>query len=100
MRWLRDLSDMELVGPMHEDPQIPNFGPPGRGAKLKPGMVFAIEPMIWKEDRDLLDEEILLDDGWTVVTPRGQKSAHVEDMVLVTENGPKCSQSHWSTQID
>ena len=52
-------------------------------------MVFAIEPMIWKEDEDLLDEEILLEDGWTVVTPRGQRSAHVEDMVLVTEGDPE-----------
>jgi len=74
---------------MHEEPQIPNFGPPGRGPKLKAGMVFAIEPMIWKEDQNLQDEEILLDDGWTVVTPRGQISAHVEDMVLVTEHGPE-----------
>lgn len=74
---------------MHEDPQIPNFGPPGQGAKLMPGMVMAIEPMIWKEtDRGRAEnEEVVLADGWTVVTPHGQVAAHVEDMILVTETG-------------
>lgn len=77
---------------MHEEPQIPNFGPPGKGAKLQAGMVVAIEPMIWKansaaELRE--DEEVVLDDGWTVVTPQNQISAHVEDMVLITESGPE-----------
>jgi methionyl aminopeptidase len=77
---------------MHEDPQIPNFGPPGKGAKLQAGMVVAIEPMIWKANNAAElqdDEEVVLGDGWTVVTPHGQLSAHVEDMVLVTENGPE-----------
>ena len=77
---------------MHEEPQIPNFGAAGRGAKLMVGMVLAIEPMIWKEVGDAsngLDEEIILDDGWTVVTPHGQIAAHVEDMILVTDSGPE-----------
>ncbi len=77
---------------MHEEPQIPNSGPPGQGAKLMPGMVLAIEPMIWRVSGQMasaLDEEVVLDDGWTVVTPQGQIAAHVEEMVLVTESGPE-----------
>jgi methionyl aminopeptidase len=69
---------------LHEDPQLPNFGPAGRGVKLKPGMVIAIEPMInagtW--------EVRVLDDGWTAVTLDGKLSAHFEHTVAVTEDGP------------
>ncbi|HEY3364590.1 MAG TPA: type I methionyl aminopeptidase [Symbiobacteriaceae bacterium] len=69
---------------MHEDPQIPNFGPPGVGPVLKAGMVLAIEPMInagtW-EVRSLSDK-------WTVVTLDGRNSAHFEHTVAITENGP------------
>ena len=76
---------------MHEEPQVPNFGTPGRGPRLRPGLVLAIEPMVWKalphERPD--DEERVLDDGWTVVTPYGQPAAHVEEMVLVTVDGPE-----------
>ncbi|MDO8669870.1 MAG: type I methionyl aminopeptidase [Dehalococcoidia bacterium] len=67
---------------MHEDPQIPNFGMPGRGIPLKPGMVLAIEPMVnvgdWRTR--------ILDDHWTVVTADGSLSAHFEHTVAVTEN--------------
>jgi len=70
---------------MHEDPQIPNYGPPGRGALLKPGMVLAIEPMVFKGDK----EEVVSGDGWTVVTPNGSAAAHFEAMVVVTERGPE-----------
>ena len=66
---------------MHEDPQIPNFGRPGDGAKLKPGMTLAIEPMINRGGSEVQ----LLNDGWTVVTADGQPSAHFEHTVLVTE---------------
>ncbi len=66
---------------MHEDPQIPNFGRPGDGAKLKPGMTLAIEPMI----NAGVSEVQMLADGWTVVTADGQPSAHFEHTVLVTE---------------
>ena len=70
---------------MHEDPQIPNHGSPGRGALLKPGMVLAIEPMV-KQDQE---EEVVSEDGWTVVTPNGGLAAHFEAMVAVTERGPE-----------
>jgi methionine aminopeptidase, type I len=70
---------------MHEDPQIPNYGPPGRGPRLKPGMTLAIEPMI-----NLGTYEVrTLDDGWTVVTADGKQSAHFEHTVVVSENGPE-----------
>jgi methionyl aminopeptidase len=70
---------------MHEDPQIPNFGRPGDGAKLKPGMTLAIEPMI----NAGTSEVQMLSDGWTVVTADGSPSAHVEHTVLVTEGEPE-----------
>jgi methionyl aminopeptidase len=66
---------------LHEEPQVPNFGPPGRGPRLKPGMVLAIEPMV---NIGGVDVEIL-DDGWTVVTTDGQLSAHFEHTVAITE---------------
>ncbi|MEJ5348408.1 MAG: type I methionyl aminopeptidase [Desulfosoma sp.] len=69
---------------LHESPQIPNFGPPGRGVKLKPGMVFAIEPMINQGAPDIR----ILEDRWTAVTADGKLSAHFEHTVAVTENGP------------
>lgn len=68
-----------------EEPQIPNFGPPGRGPRLRPGMVLCIEPMV-KEDEGEVE---VLDDGWTAVTPNGGLAAHFEEMVLITEEGPQ-----------
>jgi methionyl aminopeptidase len=70
---------------LHEPPQIPNFGEPGRGARLKAGMVFAIEPMVCVGSADVK----MLDDEWTAVTADGSLSAHFEHTVLVTENGPE-----------
>ncbi len=70
---------------LHEPPQIPNFGEPGRGARLKPGMVFAIEPMVCVGGADVR----MLDDEWTAVTADGSLSAHFEHTVLVTKNGPE-----------
>jgi methionyl aminopeptidase len=70
---------------MHEDPQIPNFGPPGRGPELAPGMVFAIEPMINAGGPDIRVE----DDQWSIRTADGSLSAHFEHTVAVTENGPR-----------
>ena len=68
---------------LHEDPQIPNFGPPGRGPVLQPGMTLAIEPMTsagsWMVK--------ILQDGWTAVTQDGSLSAHFEHTVALTENG-------------
>lgn len=70
---------------MHEDPQVPNFGKPGRGPRLKSGMVLAIEPMVnvgtW--------EVMSLQDNWTVVTKDGKHSAHIEDTVAITKDGPQ-----------
>lgn len=70
---------------MHEDPQVPNWGTPGRGVLLKPGMALALEPMI---NAGAADVRVLKDD-WTVVTKDGQWSAHFEHTVAVTDNGPE-----------
>ena len=68
---------------LHEEPQIPNFGPPGRGPILKAGMTLAIEPMI-----NLGGAEVdILSDGWTVVTRDRKPSAHMEHTVAITEDG-------------
>ncbi len=71
---------------LHEEPQIPNFGPPGRGARLEPGMVLAIEPMV-----NAGGAEVVLSsrDGWTARTRDGSLSAHFEVSVAITENGPR-----------
>lgn len=70
---------------MHEDPQIPNFGRPKDGPKLKPGMTLAIEPMINAGTHEVQ----VLSDGWTVVSADGAPSAHFEHTVLVTETEPE-----------
>lgn len=70
---------------LHEDPQIPNFGPPGRGARLREGMVLCPEPMVKTDDLPVRIEE----DGWTAVTASGGLSAHYEEMVAVLPEGPK-----------
>ncbi|HZD10259.1 MAG TPA: type I methionyl aminopeptidase [Candidatus Binatia bacterium] len=70
---------------MHEDPHIPNYGPANRGAKLRPGMTFAIEPMVLQGKKDV----ITLDDHWTVVAKDGKLTAHCEHTIAVTENGPE-----------
>jgi methionyl aminopeptidase len=70
---------------MHEDPQIPNYGPPGRGPELRPGMTFAIEPMINAGSPDVY----LHDDEWSISTIDGSLSAHFEHTVAVTEDAPK-----------
>ena len=69
---------------MHQDPEVPNYGKPGHGLRLRPGMTLAIEPMINLEG----DGVRTLDDGWTVVTRSGLPSAHFENTVAITENGP------------
>lgn len=70
---------------LHEEPEIPNFGPPNRGPLLKEGMVFAIEPMVnlGKSPTKILD------DGWTVKTEDGQPSAHFEHTIAIRKNGPE-----------
>jgi methionyl aminopeptidase len=69
---------------LHEDPQVPNYGVPGHGPKLRDGMVLAIEPMV----NIGLPGTRLLDDKWTAVTEDGSYSAHFEHCVAVTKNGP------------
>jgi methionyl aminopeptidase len=69
---------------MHEKPQVPNFGIPGRGVRLKAGMTLAIEPMINAGGYEV----VVLDDGWTAVTRDRNLSAHFEHSVAVTEDGP------------
>ena len=70
---------------MHEPPQVPNYGRPGRGPRLRAGMVFAIEPMV-----NIGTEKIrVLEDEWTAVTADGSLSAHFEHTVLITDNGPE-----------
>ncbi len=69
---------------MHEDPQIPNFGEPGQGPKLKAGMVLAIEPMVNRGG----SATIVKEDGWTAVTADGSLSAHFEHTVALTPDGP------------
>ncbi len=70
---------------MHEEPEIPNYGEPNKGPVLKPGMTFAIEPMVNEGGYDVE----VLDDGWTVVTKDKKLSAHFEHTILVTENKPE-----------
>jgi methionyl aminopeptidase len=70
---------------LHEDPQVYNFGPPGRGPELRPGLVLAIEPMINQGGPDV----VIDDDGWTARTEDGKLSAHFEYSVAVTANGPR-----------
>ena len=69
---------------LHEDPQIPNYGKPGMGIRLKPGMVLAIEPMVNAGGYEVKT----LEDGWTTVTRDGSLSAHFEHTVAITEDGP------------
>ena len=69
---------------LHEDPQVPNFGDPGRGPQLRPGMVLAIEPMVTMGSWEVR----VLEDGWTAVTKDGSLAAHFEHTIAVSEHGP------------
>lgn len=70
---------------LHEDPQVPNFGDPGRGPQLKPGMVLAVEPMVTMGTHEVR----ILDDHWTAVTADGSLAAHFEHTIAVTDDGPE-----------
>lgn len=70
---------------LHEDPEVPNFGTPGRGPRLFPGMTIAIEPMVNAGGADVR----VLENHWTVVTSDGSLSAHYENTVAIGENGPE-----------
>lgn len=81
---VRDFVGHGIGTSLHEDPQVPNFGDPGIGARLRPGMVLAIEPMV---NLGAAGVEVL-DDGWTAVTVDRKPSAHFEHSVAITEEGP------------
>ncbi len=70
---------------MHEDPGIPNYGKPGRGIRLEPGMTLAIEPMVIQGKTSIIEAE----DGWTIKTADGTLSAHYENTILITEKEPE-----------
>ncbi|MGH9970144.1 MAG: type I methionyl aminopeptidase [Pyrinomonadaceae bacterium] len=81
---VRDYVGHGIGRQMHEDPQIPNYGKPGQGPKIKAGYVFAVEPMINMGAQHTK----VLPDGWTVVTMDGRPSAHSEHTIAITEEGP------------
>ena len=70
---------------VHEDPFVPNFGAPGQGPLLKPGMVIAIEPMLCEGRGEIKVDQ----DGWTIRTKDGSRSAHFEHTIAITKKGPK-----------
>jgi methionyl aminopeptidase len=82
---VRDFVGHGIGRQMHEPPQVPNFGPPGRGPRLRAGMVFAIEPMVNAGS----PEVEILDDRWTAVTADGRLSSHFEHTVAITDEGPE-----------
>lgn len=82
---VRDLVGHGIGTKLHEEPQIPNFKPVGRGPKLRPGMTLAIEPMVNAGDFEIW----ILEDDWTVVTRDGSNSAHYENTVLITDGEPQ-----------
>ena len=80
---VRELCGHGIGRDMHEDPEVPNFGIPNTGPRLKPGMVICVEPMLTFGKRDVY----LLEDEWTVVTQDESDAAHYEHTILVTEDG-------------
>ncbi|HZI85585.1 MAG TPA: type I methionyl aminopeptidase [Pyrinomonadaceae bacterium] len=82
---VRDYVGHGIGRQMHEDPQIPNYGRPGQGPKIKAGYVFAVEPMVNMGGHHTK----VLADGWTVVTLDGKPSAHSEHTIAITEDGPE-----------
>ncbi|MDP1820326.1 MAG: type I methionyl aminopeptidase [Acidimicrobiales bacterium] len=82
---VREYSGHGIGLAMHEDPDIPNWGVPGKGRRLGPGQTYAVEPMVCAGR----PETQLLDDQWTVVTRDGSLAAHVEHTIAVTEHGPE-----------
>jgi methionyl aminopeptidase len=82
---VRDFVGHGIGRALHEEPQVPNFGTPGRGRALRPGMVIAIEPMVNLGTPGVR----VLEDGWTAVTADGRRSAHFEHTVAVTDDGPE-----------
>lgn len=82
---VRDFVGHGIGKDLHEEPQIPNFGPPNHGPRIEKGMVFAIEPMVNEGTYAVK----ILSDGWTVVTADGKRSAHFEHTIAVTDGEPE-----------
>ena len=82
---VRDFVGHGIGKQLHEDPEIPNYGPPGQGPLLQEGMVLAIEPMVNMGTH----RTKVLGDGWTVVTEDGKPSAHFEHCIVITDKGPE-----------
>lgn len=82
---VRDFAGHGIGKMMHEDPEILNFGEPGHGPVLRPGMALALEPMITMGSYKI----VVLDDGWTAKTADGSLAAHVEDTIIITDAEPK-----------
>ncbi|MET1000212.1 MAG: M24 family metallopeptidase, partial [Acidimicrobiia bacterium] len=81
---VRDYTGHGIGTAMHEEPDVPNHGPAGRGLRLREGLVIAIEPMV----NVGAAATRVLDDGWTVVTADGSRAAHFEHTVALTADGP------------
>ena len=81
---VRELTGHGIGTTMHQDPDVPNYGRPGHGYKLKKGMAICIEPMITLGTREIE----LLDDRWTIVTQDGKPASHYENTILITDEGP------------
>ncbi len=82
---VRDFVGHGIGRALHEDPQVPNFGKIGRGHRMKPGMVLAVEPMVNMGAAGVRIQE----DGWTAVTADGRRSAHFEHTIAITDDGPE-----------
>jgi methionyl aminopeptidase len=82
---VRDYCGHGIGRAMHERPDVPNYGRPGRGPRFEPGVVLAVEPMVTAGGHDVA----VLDDGWSVVTVDGSWAAHAEHTIAVTEDGPQ-----------
>ena len=82
---VRELVGHGIGANLHEDPQVPNYGDPGMGVKLKEGMCLAIEPMINRGGKEVYT----LDDGWTIKTKDGFNSAHFEHTIAIRKDGPE-----------
>ena len=82
---LRDYTGHGIGRAMHEAPDVPNHGRPGKGRTLKPGMVLAVEPMVVAGDPEVME----LEDGWTVVTCDGGRAVHWEHSIAITDHGPE-----------
>ncbi|MCX8012027.1 MAG: M24 family metallopeptidase, partial [Desulfobacterota bacterium] len=81
---VRDFVGHGIGKELHEEPQVPNFGKPGFGPRLREGMVLALEPMV-----NIGTHEVkILSDGWTAVTADGKRSAHFEHSIAISSNGP------------